>query len=49
MNPGDEIEEGAIVLPVGGSKSEDAGGRRGNTAPTSGVPLPRPGKTQERR
>jgi multidrug efflux pump subunit AcrA (membrane-fusion protein) len=49
MNPGDEIEEGAIVLPVGGSKSEDAGGRRGNTAPTAGVPLPRPGKTQERR
>jgi RND family efflux transporter MFP subunit len=49
MNPGDEIEEGAIVLPVGGSKSEDAGGRSGNSAPTGGVPLPKSGKTQERR
>lgn len=48
MNPGDEIEEGAIVLPVSGSKSEGAGSRSGNAGPTGGVPLPRPGKKQER-
>jgi RND family efflux transporter MFP subunit len=40
LNPGDEIEEGAVVQPVAGPRSEEAGGQRRPNA-TSGAAAPK--------
>jgi len=48
MNPGDEIEEGAIVLPVSGSKSEGAGSRSGTLGHRRACPSRDLEKKQER-